>query len=69
MDAKNASNSAEEFVISREFHAPRESVWRAWTERERLVRWFGPKGSTISHAALDFRPGVSFIKLKEVRCS
>ena len=61
MDAKNASTSAEqEFVITREFNAPRERVWQAWTEREQLVRWFGPKGSTISHAMLDFRPGGTF---------
>lgn len=60
MDAKNASTSAQEFVISREFNAPREHVWRAWTEREQLMRWFGPKGTTISHAMLDFRPGGAF---------
>lgn len=61
MDKKNASTSAEqEFVITREFNASRERVWQAWTEREQLVRWFGPKGSTLSHAALDFRPGGTF---------
>jgi uncharacterized protein YndB with AHSA1/START domain len=61
MDAKNASISADQdFVITRTFDAPRERVWRAWTEREQLVRWFGPKGSTISHAALDLRPGGTF---------
>lgn len=45
------------FVISRTFDAPRELVWKAWTERERFVQWFGPKGCTISHANMDFRPG------------
>jgi uncharacterized protein YndB with AHSA1/START domain len=60
MDVKNTSTSEQEFVITREFNAPRERVWQAWTEREQLVRWFGPKGSTISHAALDFRPGGTF---------
>jgi uncharacterized protein YndB with AHSA1/START domain len=59
MDAKN-STSAQEFVITREFNALRERVWQAWTEREHLVRWFGPKGSTLSHVALDFRPGGTF---------
>jgi uncharacterized protein YndB with AHSA1/START domain len=48
------------FVISRRFAAPRELVWKAWTERERLVQWFGPKGFTMSTAKLDFRPGGIF---------
>lgn len=46
-----------EFVITRAFDAPRELVWKAWTERERLMQWFGPKGFTMSTANLDFRPG------------
>ena len=50
----------EPFVISREFSAPRELVWKAWTERERLLGWFGPKGSKIDTATLDFRPGGIF---------
>lgn len=45
------------FVISRTFEAPRESVWKAWTERERLKQWFGPKGSTMPEVKMDFRPG------------
>jgi uncharacterized protein YndB with AHSA1/START domain len=46
-----------EFVISQTFDAPRDVVWKAWTERERLTQWFGPKGFTMSTAKLDFRPG------------
>lgn len=61
MDAKKASApAAHEFVISRAFNAPRELVWKAWTDREELMKWFGPKGCTIPHAELDFRPGGTF---------
>lgn len=28
-----------EFVVTRAFDAPRELVFRAWTEPERLMRW------------------------------
>jgi len=35
-------------------------VWKAWTERDRLMQWFGPKGFTMSTAKMDFRPGGSF---------
>jgi uncharacterized protein YndB with AHSA1/START domain len=45
------------FVISRNFDAPREMVWKAWAERERLMKWFSPKGFTMSVAKMDFRPG------------
>jgi uncharacterized protein YndB with AHSA1/START domain len=48
------------FVISHEFHAPRELVWKALTERDRLMQWFGPKGFVMSVATMDFRPGGSF---------
>jgi uncharacterized protein YndB with AHSA1/START domain len=48
------------FVISRTFDAPRELVWKAWTERERMMKWFGPKAFTIDHATQDFRPGGTF---------
>ena len=61
MDATgNISSTQEEFVISRMFNAPRKQVWSAWTEREQLMRWFGPQGFTISHAALDLHVGGIF---------
>jgi uncharacterized protein YndB with AHSA1/START domain len=42
------------------FEAPRDLVFKAWTERERLMRWFGPKGVTIPTCTLDLRPGGVF---------
>jgi uncharacterized protein YndB with AHSA1/START domain len=51
---------AEEFVISRVFDAPRDLVWKAWTESERLLRWWGPKGCTLVSCTLDLRPGGIF---------
>ena len=48
------------FTITHEFAAPREMVWKAWTEREQLMKWFGPKGSTMTTANMDFRVGGTF---------
>jgi uncharacterized protein YndB with AHSA1/START domain len=45
------------FIISREFNAPRQLVWKAWTEREHLMNWFGPHGCAVIHANMDIRPG------------
>lgn len=47
-------------VLSRRFAAPRELLWKAFTEPERLARWFGPKGATIFASRMDFRPGGSY---------
>jgi uncharacterized protein YndB with AHSA1/START domain len=56
-----AGASPPDFVITRVFDAPRELVWRAWTERDQLMQWFGPKGFTMPVATLDFRPGGSLL--------
>ena len=44
-------------VLTRVFDAPRDLVFKAWTEPERMMRWFGPKGFTIPHCTIDLRPG------------
>ena len=43
--------------ITRTFAAPREKVFRAWTDAEELARWWGPKGFTVPLCELDPRPG------------
>jgi uncharacterized protein YndB with AHSA1/START domain len=51
------SSTQQELVIERIFDAPRELVWKAWTEPERMMRWFGPKGFTTPHCEIDLRVG------------
>ena len=61
MDAANsaATQHSEErvLVIERTFDAPRAVVFKAWTDPERMVRWFGPRGFTSTILKADFRPG------------
>ncbi len=45
-----------EYVLDRVFDAPREMVWRAWTDPELLPRWYGPGVETIIHK-FDLKPG------------
>ena len=45
-----------DFVISRVFDAPRDLVWKCFTEAERISKWWGPKGVTAGVAKLDLRP-------------
>jgi uncharacterized protein YndB with AHSA1/START domain len=49
-----------DFVITRVFDAPREKVWRCFTEPERMKEWFGPKGSTVVASNMDLRVGGTY---------
>jgi len=54
------ANDAKAFVITRVFDAPRELVFKALTESDRLAQWWGPKGFAWVSATLDLRPGGVF---------
>jgi len=61
MTAKQSAKQADRpFVISREFDAPRDLVWKSWTEADRLKQWWGPKGFVVHTARVDLRPGGMF---------
>jgi uncharacterized protein YndB with AHSA1/START domain len=49
-----------ELVITRVFDAPRELVWKALTEPDRLAQWWGPAGFEMLVSRLDLRPGGVF---------
>ena len=42
--------------LQREFNAPIERVFSAWTHAEYLAQWFGPEHFSVCHATLDCRP-------------
>lgn len=48
-------------VITRTFDAPRELVFKAWTEPAHLQQWWGPKGFSLEIVKLDLRPGGIFL--------
>jgi len=45
------------FEIVREFDAPRDLVWKVWTEPEHVAHWWGPKGFDAPVCEMDLRPG------------
>ncbi len=51
-----------ELRLTRVYDAPRELVWKAWTEPERLATWWGKRGWTarLDSIELDVRPGGVF---------
>lgn len=38
-----------EYVLERVFNAPREMVWKAWTDPNIVAQWYGPNIETIIH--------------------
>jgi uncharacterized protein YndB with AHSA1/START domain len=59
--SSTAAESAErELVITRVFDAPRDLVWKAFTEPEHLTHWWGPKGFTTRVHKLELRAGGVF---------
>ena len=43
--------------VEREFAAPLENVWAAWTESEILDKWWAPKPWQTKTKSMDFREG------------
>ena len=56
-DSDRVATEEEGLVVERVFDAPRELVWRAWTECEHFMRWYGPPGFTLPSCEIDFRVG------------
>jgi uncharacterized protein YndB with AHSA1/START domain len=54
---ENTGSKVERMVITRVFDAPRELVWKAWTEPKYVMQWWGPKGFTSPACKMDFRVG------------
>ena len=44
-------------AITRVFDAPRELVWKAWTDPKHMAQWWGPQGFTNPVCEIDVRPG------------
>jgi uncharacterized protein YndB with AHSA1/START domain len=51
----------ERMVITRIFDAPRALVWKAWTDPQYVMQWWGPKGFTAPVCKIDFRVGGKFL--------
>lgn len=50
-----------ELTLTREFNAPRELVFKAWTDPGVLAQWWGPRDFTSLVSEVDARPGGAFL--------
>ncbi|WP_018933451.1 SRPBCC domain-containing protein [Gracilibacillus lacisalsi] len=63
MSEKNAANrlnsyvNGKKLVLERMFEAPRELVFKTFSESEHLANWWGPTGWTTENKSFDFKPG------------
>lgn len=57
MTAASDDTAGREIVATRVVDAPRELVFRMWTEPEHIARWWGPNGFTTTIHEMDVRPG------------
>lgn len=51
------ADEPKELKIVRTFDAPRELVWKAWTDQKIIQKWWGPRGVTNPTCEWDARPG------------
>ncbi|MFC5863856.1 SRPBCC domain-containing protein [Acidicapsa dinghuensis] len=58
---QNTANETERMVVTRVFDAPRELVWKAWTDPKYVMQWWGPKGFTCPVCKMDFRVGGKYL--------
>src|SRR5256712_2676564 len=55
--SKFVRKSERELVTTHTFDAPRELVWKAWTDPKLVPRWWGPRRYTTTVETMDVRPG------------
>ena len=61
MTKANQNKNIKELTITRIFDAPRELVWKAWTEPDSFKKWWGPIGFTAPACQIDFRVGGNYL--------
>ncbi|MDD9271642.1 SRPBCC family protein [Paenibacillus sp. GCM10023248] len=52
-----ATVNGPELIVTRMFSAPRELVFRTWTDPAHLTNWWGPQGFTLTIHSIDVNPG------------
>jgi len=60
MTATQTVAPGREFVISRVLDAPRDLVWKCFTDPEHMKQWWGPKGAKVLKSDMDLRVGGTY---------
>lgn len=57
MTKPNTNAAEHELILKRVLDAPKEKLYRCWTEPELIKQWFAPKPFSVSKVENDLRPG------------
>ena len=61
----NSAPTTRDLVVTRVFAAPVERAWKAWSDSELVMQWWGPTGFTCPVARIDFREaGTSLVCIR-----
>lgn len=60
-----ADQNEKELTLIRTFDAPRELVWKAWTDPGMLKQWWGPDNVSIPECEVDLKVGGTFYIVME----
>lgn len=58
---KTTEKIVNELILIREFDAPRDLVWKAWTDPKLFAKWWGPKNYTSPTCKMDVRVGGKYL--------
>ncbi|WP_242693306.1 SRPBCC family protein [Sabulibacter ruber] len=61
VSSPESSSIGQDFEITCVLDAPKELVFKAWTEADRLNQWYGPQGFTLGVGKLELKPGGIFL--------
>ena len=56
-ETKDTSADSREILATRTFDAPRDLVFKMWTDPKHIAQWWGPKGFTTTIYEMDVKPG------------
>jgi uncharacterized protein YndB with AHSA1/START domain len=56
-EKNNNSVTNRELSVTRVLNAPRELVWKVWTDPEHIAKWWGPNGFTNTIDKMEVKPG------------
>ena len=59
--ATTQGTTKQNIVVTRVIAAPAELVWKAWTEPERIMQWWGPRNYISPSCEIDFREGGKYV--------
>lgn len=57
MSLQPTDTTDREIVQRRTFDAPRELVWKVWTDPNHVGNWWGPRGFTNTIESMEVKPG------------